>query len=94
MVFSFSVARKRFHVVVEEQRERFVDAHRCEVTVSILESEPEELREKAGRSLLSRVGTMAWLSMIVIGHLLLRWNFLSFIDQPGLPLIVPRGRSG
>jgi hypothetical protein len=51
MVFSFSVARKRFHVVVEEQRERLVDAHRREVTVSILEFEPEQLREKAGRSL-------------------------------------------
>src|ERR1700680_779560 len=52
MVFSFPVARKRFHVVVEKQRERFVDAHRRKVTVSTLESEPETLREKAGRRLL------------------------------------------
>src|ERR1700694_900477 len=46
------MALERFHVVVEEQRERFVDAHRRKVTVSTLEFEPEELREKAGRSLL------------------------------------------
>jgi len=52
------MALERFYVVVEEQRESFVDAHRREVTVLTLESEPKELREETGRSLLVARGRL------------------------------------
>src|SRR5262245_44357528 len=46
------VAFECFCAVAKEQRKTSVDAHRCKVAVVTLEAEPEELREKAGRSFL------------------------------------------
>src|SRR5262249_39703221 len=60
------VALECLCAVAKEQCKTSVDAHRCEVAVVTLEAKPKELREKAGRSLLSRAGTMVWLSTIVI----------------------------